>query len=200
MFWEWVPHTLHGIISVVGHWPKKISIIRVESKFGENGISHNILDIGTNQLTNFRALWTLIKVQYHTQVHKYCFSPFDRIIQLLFLYILREPLNFKRLDWSIMISISYIELNWKESCTMQVYHLKSSCQDETAHQPKWPKIGLGGNWPKNVSSKSVDGTIGESGMSTLLLDIGTNLGDELQGLVNMDRLPFTHSTRLLIPI
>ena len=47
MFWELVPHTLHGTIGVVGHWPNKISTTGVEGRTGESGISHNILDIGT---------------------------------------------------------------------------------------------------------------------------------------------------------
>ena len=51
-----------------------------------------------------------------------------------------------------------------------------------------------------VSSMSVDGTIGESGISTIILDIGTNLGIELQGLVNIDSIPLIDSTTLLIPI
>ena len=51
-----------------------------------------------------------------------------------------------------------------------------------------------------VPSMSVDGTTDESGMSTIILDIETDLGDELQGLVNTNRIPLTDSTTLLIPI
>jgi hypothetical protein len=96
MFQEYLPTwSLHVIINVVGHWPNKVSTTCVEGKIGESGvISPNILDIGTYWVTDFMALWTLIKVQYHTQVHNYYFSPFDRIIRLLFLHILRDPLNF----------------------------------------------------------------------------------------------------------
>ena len=90
---ELIPHTLHAIINVVGHRPNKVST-GVEGKTRECGISHNILDIGTRHVTNFRAMRTLRRVQYHTQMHKYCSSPFDRIIRLLFLHILRDPLNF----------------------------------------------------------------------------------------------------------
>ena len=93
MFRELVPHTLHGIINVVGHWPNKVSTIGVEGKTCESGISPNILDIGTNRVKNFRALWTLIKIQYHTQVHNYCSPPSNRIIRLLFLHILCGPVN-----------------------------------------------------------------------------------------------------------
>ena len=50
-----------------------------------------------------------------------------------------------------------------------------------------------------VPSKSVDDTTGESGISTIILDIETNLGDELQGLVNINSIPLTDSTTLLIP-
>jgi hypothetical protein len=63
MFRELIPHTLHGIIDVVGHQPNKVSTISVEAKTSENGISPNILDIG-------------IIIQYHTQVHKPLF-PFS---------------------------------------------------------------------------------------------------------------------------
>ena len=69
MFRELVPHALHGTINVVGHWPNKVSTTSVEGKNGENGISPNNLDIGPNLMTNYRALWRLIKIQYHTQVH-----------------------------------------------------------------------------------------------------------------------------------
>ena len=48
MFWELVPHTLHEIINVVGHWPNKVSITCVEGKTNESEISLNILDIGTD--------------------------------------------------------------------------------------------------------------------------------------------------------
>ena len=138
------------MIGVVGHWPNKVPTTGVEGKIGESGISHNILDIGTDQVTNFGALWALMEVQYHTQVHNYCSTPFDRIIRLLFLHIQHEPLI---LNLSIVLKhyevfTSYIELSWREFCTMQVYHLKSTCQDETTNQPKWLEIGLGGNWPK----------------------------------------------------
>jgi hypothetical protein len=68
---------------------------------------------------------------------------------------------------------------------MPVYHLKSSCQAEMVDQNKWPQIGLVGTNQNKIFSRSVDGTIGESGMSTILLDIGTNLGDELQGLLSL---------------
>jgi hypothetical protein len=57
-----------------------------------------------------------------------------------------------------------------------------------------------GSDQNKVSSKSVDGTTGDSGISIIILDIGTNLGDELQGLVNIDNIPLTNSTTLLIPI
>ena len=46
MFEVLVPHTLHGMISVVGHWPNKVSTTCVEGKTGDSGISPNILDIG----------------------------------------------------------------------------------------------------------------------------------------------------------
>ena len=51
-----------------------------------------------------------------------------------------------------------------------------------------------------VSNMSVDGTTGESGISTIILDIGTNFGDELQGLVNTDSIPLIDSTTVVIPI
>ena len=56
-----------------------------------------------------------------------------------------------------------------------------------------------GTDPNIVSSKSVDATIGESGISTIILDIGIDLGGELQGLVNTNSIPLTSSTTLLIP-
>ena len=46
-------------------------------------------------------------------------------------------------------------------------------------------------------SRSVDGTTGESGISTIILDMGTYLGDALQGLMNIDSIPLTSSTTLL---
>jgi hypothetical protein len=57
-----------------------------------------------------------------------------------------------------------------------------------------------GTEQNKISSMSVDGAIGESGMSIIVLDIGTNLGDELQDLVNIDSIPLTNSTTLFIPI
>ena len=99
-----------------------------------------------------------------------------------------------------MIFTLYIELNREESCTMQVYHLKSSCQVETANNRLndhiLDRVGTDQNI---VSSKNVDGTNGESGISTIILDIRPNLGDELRNLVNIDSLPLTNSTTLLIP-
>jgi hypothetical protein len=51
-----------------------------------------------------------------------------------------------------------------------------------------------------MSSKSVDGTTGESGISTIVLGIGTNVGDELQGHVNTNHIPLIDSTTILISI
>ena len=65
---------------------------------------------------------------------------------------------------------------------MQVYHLKSSCQAKMANQPKWPEIGLSGIDPNIVSNKSVDGTIGESGISTIILNIWIDLGMNFRAL------------------
>ena len=45
-----------------------------------------------------------------------------------------------------------------------------------------------------VSSMSVGGTTSESGISTIILDIRTNLGDELQGLVNTNSISLIDST------
>ena len=50
MFQDIVPHPLHGIISVVGHWPNKVYTTYVKGKIGESGISPNILDIGRWQV------------------------------------------------------------------------------------------------------------------------------------------------------
>jgi hypothetical protein len=58
-------------------------------------------------------------------------------------------------------------------------------------------VGINQN---KISSWSVDESIGESGISTIILDIGTNLVNELQGLMNNNRIPFTNSTTILIPI
>ena len=49
-----------------------------------------------------------------------------------------------------------------------------------------------------VSSISVDGTTDERGIFIIILDIGTCLGDELQGLGNTDSIPLTNSTTLPI--
>ena len=51
-----------------------------------------------------------------------------------------------------------------------------------------------------VSNKNVDGTNGESGISTIILYIKPNWGDKLQNLVNINSIPLTNSTTLLIPI
>jgi hypothetical protein len=51
-----------------------------------------------------------------------------------------------------------------------------------------------------VSNWSVDGVIGESGISTIILDVGTDLADELQGLLNNDNIPLTNLTTILLPI
>ena len=45
-----------------------------------------------------------------------------------------------------------------------------------------------------VSSMSINDTSGESGILTIILDIGIDLRDELQGLVNIDSNPLTNST------
>jgi hypothetical protein len=58
-------------------------------------------------------------------------------------------------------------------------------------------VGINQN---KISSWSVDESIGESGISTIILDIGTNLVNELQGLMNNNRIPSTDSTTILIPI
>ena len=49
-----------------------------------------------------------------------------------------------------------------------------------------------------ISSMSVNDTSGESGILTIILDIGIDLTDELQVLVNIDSNPLTNSTILLI--
>ena len=58
----------------------------------------------------------------------------------------------------------------------------------------WTRWELGD--PSILSSRSVDGTIGESGISTIILHIGIDLGDELHGLVNTDSIPLTNSTTI----
>jgi hypothetical protein len=57
-----------------------------------------------------------------------------------------------------------------------------------------------GTIQNRVSIKSADGTIGDSEISTIIVDIGTNLGYELQGLVNTDNVPLIYLTALMIPI
>ena len=49
-----------------------------------------------------------------------------------------------------------------------------------------------------VSSMSVNDTSGENGTLTIILDIGIDLGDELQGLVDTDSNPLTNLTILYI--
>jgi hypothetical protein len=41
---------------------------------------------------------------------------------------------------------------------------------------------------------------GESGISTIILDIRTNIGDEHHGLVNIDSLSLINSTTIMISI
>ena len=47
---------------------------------------------------------------------------------------------------------------------------------------------------------SVNDTSGESGTLTIIPNIEIDLGDELQGLVDVDSNPLTNYTTLLIPI
>ena len=63
------------------------------------------------------------------------------------------------------------------------------------HRLDW--VGIDQN---TISSMCVEGTIGECGIFIIIIDIGTNLGDELQGLVNIDSIPLIDSTTLPIPI
>ena len=126
MFRELVPHIVHVIINVVGHWSNKISTIGVEGKTGESGISPNILDIGTYWVTNFMAFWTRIKIQYHTQMHNYCSSPFDRIKRLFFFHMLRDLLNFN----------SSIEALWFSHRTLNsIERNHALCKSTTSNYP-----------------------------------------------------------------
>ena len=65
---------------------------------------------------------------------------------------------------------------------MQVYHLKSLCQVETAHEPKSPQIGLGGTDQNKISSMYVYGIIGQNEISTIILEIRVKLRDDHQPL------------------
>ena len=50
-----------------------------------------------------------------------------------------------------------------------------------------------------VSGTWIDGYIGESGISTIFLNIGIDLGDDIHGLMNIDSISITKSTTPLTP-
>ena len=58
------------------------------------------------------------------------------------------------------------------------------------------------SWEKlnKVSSTIIDGYIRESGISTIILNMGIDLEDELQGLMNTDSISLTNSTTTLMAI
>ena len=133
---ELVWHTLRGIISVVGNWPKRISTIGVEGKIGESGISTEILDSGRWQI----MWWTSRPCEHwkKTNITPMCtptvLPPYIESYGSSFIisYVILWT-SIQALYWNVMILTLYLELNWTESCLMQVYHLKSSCQAKTSN-------------------------------------------------------------------